>query len=85
MEVSLKTDNAEHNEAKSTADGFETWNPPAPGIGLNSVFFFYISSLSHKKKKETGVLLSILNLTDRSPPYQPAKRLRKTGLSSPWL
>jgi hypothetical protein len=40
MEVSLKTDNAEHREAKSTADGFETWNPPAPGIGLNSVFLY---------------------------------------------
>lgn len=36
IEVSLNTDNAEHNDAKSIADGFETWKPPAPRIGLNS-------------------------------------------------
>lgn len=36
MDVSLNTDREAHKAAKSMADGFETWKPPAPGIGLNS-------------------------------------------------
>lgn len=36
IEVSLNKDKVAHNEAKSITDGFETWKPPAPGIGLNS-------------------------------------------------
>lgn len=36
MEVSSKTDRAAQSEARSTTDGFESWKPPAPGMGLNS-------------------------------------------------
>ena len=36
MEVSSKTDRVAQRDARSTTEGFESWNPPAPGIGLNS-------------------------------------------------
>jgi hypothetical protein len=37
IEVSPNTDRVALREAKSIADGFEIWKPPAPGMGRNSM------------------------------------------------
>ena len=49
IDVSLKMEREEQRDAKSIADGLETWNPPAPGIGLNSIFRGQSTSLLNTK------------------------------------
>jgi hypothetical protein len=36
MDVWLKTESDAQREVRSTTEGFETWYPLAPGLGLNS-------------------------------------------------
>jgi hypothetical protein len=45
MEVWLKTESEAQSDAKSTADGLETWYPLAPGLGRKSVRISFYPSI----------------------------------------